>query len=288
MRKVQTALQKTGMASILFCDGPLCRRFALEARWLRRDGIYITCRGTGRTWLCSTTCLGAALSAWLQASVALARVVSIPPRMPFRLALLRAGAITDAALQAALERSRQSGVPLGKLLLAERAITAEQLAAARAAESGCAHYTLPPAPVPGEFALPPLLALRFGAAMLHASSDRCVLGFVERIDRRLMAMVETIMGLRVEAAFITEAYQLAQRAPAAMSPGSTVPASQGTHTHQAAVAFIAEYASKSGAEDLSLAVQPGLLWARFARNATDFSDQVLLLEEQPLFSEKLA
>ncbi len=93
-----------------------------------------------------------------------------------------------------------------------------------------------------------------------------------------MAMVATITGLRVEAAFITEANRAAHAS--LKLPGLWIAPTDTVVPPVAAVKLLTDYASQCGAEHIALAVQPGLLWARFSRHSADFLDQVMLLEEQ--------
>jgi hypothetical protein len=176
------------------CARPDCRAFTCTASWLRRDGILLDA-----CWLCSETCLAAQLLETLRQPAPERRVFRVPPRMPFRLALLRQGLVTEDALKQALDVAETTGQSLATVLVSTGVVTEEQLAAARAIETGSAHYTLPVVAIDDSYVLPARVAEWFQAATVHASPERWVIGFVDRVDQRLLAMVERLTGTRLPA-----------------------------------------------------------------------------------------
>lgn len=238
---------------VLLCRRPGCRRFSCKASWLRRDGIELQ-----GEWLCSSQCLVASLMSLLREAPQ-GRVLAVPPRLPYRLALLRLGALSEAALQQALDAAARLGKSAATVLLESGAITEEQLAAARAMECGCAHYRLPPTKVAAEFQLPRAIGDRAQAVAVHGSADRWLVGFVERVDRKLLALAESVVGVRAEGCVITAARR---RAQLALDNGKAeeIPA----RLPAAAASYLAQCALQNGADLLRVGLfEEELLWARF-------------------------
>ncbi len=274
--------------SVHLCKGPNCRRFTAEHRWLRKDGIFLDCdQGPAPhgAWLCSPGCLQAAVHAWL-ASPGRARQYTMPrlPRMPYRLRLLRMGILSEADLHRALTHAERTGVPLSHALLELSLVTEEELAGALAIENGCAYYALAPSPLPSGFKLPEMLAQRYGAATVHADSERIVVGFVHRIDRGLLAMLERITGQRAEGCFITathRSFQLGRHEKdAGYGMGSRRCTSEPALNRLEAAQSIVEQAVRLGAETVSLARSGETVWVRSGSGDGAPQDSVFDLAEE--------
>ncbi len=261
--------------SVLMCQGLDCRRFSLAHRLLRKDGILLN-----GDWLCSPRCLRAALRQRLSRRAPAARLsMPVSPRMPFRLHLLKSGALTEEGLQTAFREMRETGQPLGRVLLRLRLVTAEQLAAAQAAEQGCAFYTLAAAPVAAELELPPRLAAQYTAATLHGNAERILIGFVQRIDRGLLGWVEEVTGRKAQGCFITASRREAQLALCAPPRADRELAGRPLSSAQAGVRIL-EHAIATGAEQIQLARLNDLLWVRYARGPLACGDLLLCLLDE--------
>ncbi len=268
--------------ALLLCNGPGCRRFALAHRLLRKDGVFLHAGGEEQ-WLCSTRCLEAAVTAWLERDP-LAERLPMPrlPRMPFRLILLQRGLLGEEQLRRALAHGNGTGPSLSRALLQLRLVSEEDLAAAHAAENGCAFFTLPPAPVCPDLRLPRELARREQAVTLHGTPDRILVGFVHRIDRALLTMVEQLTGRIAQGCFLTASRHAAQLAfdgdPRTDSSASRL------NRQQVALELVAK-AVESGAEAVHVGRTRKMLWVRYRCGSGACVDQLLELADQP---EKVA
>ncbi len=261
-RRLKRFAQERLQILVRLCHGHACRRFALAHRWLREDGILLD-----GAWFCSPGCFeAAALAAMTQSARGERHTMPRVPRMPFRLILLRDGLIAQDDLERAQAHAGHTGIPLAEALLALGCATGAQVAAALAAESGCAFYTLPPEALAPELLLPAALADRYGAATVHGAADRIVVGFVHRVDRGLLAMVERITGRRAEGCFFTAARRQAQLAQAALPSEAAGAEGQAPRVRPVsrpqAARTILDRALRTGAEQVRLARSGDLVWAR--------------------------
>lgn len=257
----------------LHCEGPGCRRFTLAHRGLRRDGIYLH-----DAWLCSPVCFESAVAAELEAPGPGQRY-TMPrlPRMPFRLILLQRELISELELQMALQHAEDTGRPLSRVMVELGFATSEQVASALATENGCAFYALPPAPVDPEQRLPLWLAGRSDAVVVRATSDRLMLGFVERIDRGLAQMVERVTAQRVECCFITPRHLRSQMEIDAVGPVDGARTQAISHLEIAV--RLKDQAIETGAESVVLGRSGQRLWARMMTAENGCVDSVFELAE---------
>ncbi len=262
-RRLLAAAQRRFRFQIHRCAGdPSCRRFAVVHRRIRKDGIFL-----GDRWLCSPGCLRTALArSFAEAPRAGLHAMPRLPRMPFRLILLQNGTLTQQQLTQALTRSERAGVPLGQTLLDLGLVTPATLAAALAAENGCAFYGLAPEALSPEVELPAALAKASGAVAVHATPVRVLIGFVHRIDRDLLRSVEGMTGSRAEPCFITAEHHARQLALSKGEPGS---AEFGAAAD--AAALLTQQAIRDGADKLLFARVHDQLWVRM-QSASGFRD----------------
>ncbi len=260
----------------LLCGGPRCRRFTLAHPLLRKDGVFL-----GGDWLCSGDCLQAATAAALRAK-APCEQLSMPrlPRMPFRLHLLQRGVITEGELGDAQRYAKERSASLSEALLELGCVREEQLAAAHAAENGCAFFALPPVAIPRCLQLPCELTRRSGAAAtVHATHDRILIGFVHRLDRMLLKAVEQVFGRRAEGCFVAasryQAQLAADRAPAS-SAARHLPASTRIARPEAG-RLLRELALREGAEWIRAGYPRDAVWFRWWRSEERYGDLVLEL-----------
>lgn len=260
----------------LLCTGPGCRRFTVTHRWLRRDGIFLR-----NQWLCSPLCFEGALAAMLE-TVDLGRRFTMPrlPRMPFRLILLQRELVSELELQLALEHSEDTGRPVGNVLVELGFATAEQVASARAAENGCAFYALSPSALPPEMRLPLPLSHACGAAAVHATSDRIMLGFVDRVDRGLAQLMEQVTGQRIECCFIMGEHYERQLAFDALKSTEKPLLPLQPISRVAAAAQLGEQALRTGAEAVTVGRAGRRLWVRMTGDDRRVIDTVFELSEE--------
>ncbi len=272
-RRLLAAAQRRFRFQLHRCAGdPSCRRFAVAHRHLRQDGIFLEDR-----WMCSPGCLRIALArSFAEAPPAGLHAMPRLPRMPFRLILLQNGTLNQGQLTQALTRAERTGVPLGQTLLDLGFVTPATLAAALAAENGCAFYGLPPASLPPEVELPAALATAAGAVTVHATPARVLIGFVQRIDRDLLRSVETITGLRAEPCFITGEHHARQLTLSGGEPGSAQ-AGEVADAGASAAALVTQKAIGMGADRLLFARAHDHYWVRM-QGASGRCDQCFRIE----------
>lgn len=162
----------------------------------------------GQEWYCSVDCFVVGARTPL-AALAARRVMEMPrnPRLSLGLALLSKELLTEEQLRLATELSRERGESLEITLQVLGWANEKQLAAARSAQWG---YPFIAQQRPGrvvEVGIPPALLRAFSAAPLFFSESkkRLVLGFVERVDHRLLLSIEQVTGYRAEPCFLTPA-----------------------------------------------------------------------------------
>ena len=239
------------------CSHPGCRRFTVAHRFLRKDGVFLE-----GNWLCSVGCLEAAVAGALAGDEG-RQVYTMPrlPRMPFRLLLLESGVLSEVGLADALQHAECTGLSLARALLSLELVTEAELAAARAAENGCAFYALPPAPVAAEAEVPGFLASRCQAATVHSASGRVLVGFVHRIDRELLRALEQMTSRKVEGCFVTASHREQQMALARSCGGGVLEraASAGD-----AARSVVRHAVRFGAEQLLSRRVGGVGWVRMS------------------------
>lgn len=160
----------------------------------------------GQDWYCGVDCFVAAARSPL-AALSARRVMEMPrnPRLSLGLALLSKGFLTEQQLRMVTEISRRNGEDFEPTLMALGWTNEKQMAAARSAQWG---YPVLSQERPGravEVGIPLCLLRTFAAAPLFYSANtrRLVLGFVDRVDHRLLQSIEEVAGYRAEPCFLT-------------------------------------------------------------------------------------
>lgn len=186
------------------CGLPTCHnKLLMRPAPTKSAGIRI-----GQDWYCGVDCFVAAARSPL-AALSARRVMEMPrnPRLSLGLALLSKGLLTDEQLRVATELSRENGADLADILLALDWTNEKHLAAARSTQWGYPVLSQERAGRMVEVGIPLTLLRTFSAAPLFysASNRRLVLGFVERVDHRLLQSIEQVAGYRAEPCFVTSA-----------------------------------------------------------------------------------
>ena len=160
----------------------------------------------GEQWYCSVDCFAEAAHERFSTH-STGRILDMPhqPRLSIGLAMLSKGYVTDVQLRMAAAYSELHGNDLEFALIRLGLANEWQLTAARAAQWG---YPVLAADRQGQSikADIPLTLLRAcSAAPLHYSipAKRLVLGFVNRVENRLMDALEQMTGCRADPCFIT-------------------------------------------------------------------------------------
>ncbi len=263
----------------LTCSGPGCRRFTLAHRRLRRDGILLRVAVSRQDWwLCSPECFSRSLHAQMDAYATPGpRDGGVPPRMPFRLHLLRAEVVSVEDLQRAQDHAFAHGMTFAAALRALELATEDQIGTAIASEQGCSFFAVPPVPQRITLRLPFPLAQRFDAATVFSTEGRLYVGFVARVERSLLRLAGQMTGLQAEPCIITAKRLAEQRACEGMASAEAELAR--TPVQSASSQLLAQ-ALECGAERVQIGAAGRLLWARMWNEAGAVRDGVWSLSRE--------
>ena len=248
------------------CENPLCpSRHSLRRLmpWRKQEGVTLQGR-----WYCSLDCFEQAITD------VFAGLLKLPEeplprlhRVPLGLLLLGRGVITDAQLKSALEAQRSAGTErLGRWLVRLGVASAEDVAAALAAQWGCATFPLGRdfryRECAGMLPYALLESSRMIPVRYLSASKLLFVAFSEDIDHTALYAIGQLTGGRTEPCVATEtAMESAlEEVRAASRPAEIVfetlwDAPEMAHT-------IRDYAVKLGAEELMLARPRRFLWVR--------------------------
>jgi hypothetical protein len=182
------------------CANPACQSGWL--RWWRGRQTPVFEGG----WACGERCLRALLRAAVLREL---EGLEPPPaahrhRVPLGLLLLAQGAITREQLRAALERQRRLGGRIGRWLVREQGIDEREITRALGTQWGApvlAAGSHSPEKVAG--VAPRLFVDAFGFLPLRVAGGAVLyIGFEDRIDRCVCLALERMTGLRVEAGLV--------------------------------------------------------------------------------------
>lgn len=188
------------------CDLPTCHNTQL----LRsipgaRQGIRV-----GQQWYCCVDCFALGARGTLGA-LSRRRTMEMRrnPRLSLSLALHTKGFLTAEQLRLANSLSGRNEDELAANLMRLGLVTEKQVAAARAAQWGCAALGQDYVGMTGMMVqsdLPHVILHACSAAPMHysATGRRILLGFVSRIEYSIIESIETMTGCRVEPCFITQ------------------------------------------------------------------------------------
>ena len=160
----------------------------------------------GQLWYCSIDCFVKAARVRF-ASLSDRRPLEMPhnPRLSVGLVMLSKGYLTDEQYRFALTQSQLSGEELEAVLVRFGFADEWQLASARAAQWGYPVLGRDRISQSVDADIPITLLKTFSAVPLHYSimAKRLLLGFVYRVEHRLLHSLEQVTGCRAEPCFIT-------------------------------------------------------------------------------------
>ncbi|MGA3048001.1 MAG: hypothetical protein ABSD67_15325 [Terracidiphilus sp.] len=203
LKRIQTAVEGSWKNMHAVCGHRNCRNTMLMRSVPQsRVGIRI-----GERWYCSVDCFSEA--AYIRISALREnQVIEMPhnPRLSIGLAMLSKGYLTDDQLRFAVTESQLHGEELDIALVRLGLATERQLAAARAAQWGCPVLVQDGVSQPIEADIPPTLLRTCFAAPLRYSQNgkKLLMGFVYRVEHRLLLALEQVTGCRAEPCFITQ------------------------------------------------------------------------------------
>lgn len=199
---IQSAVDRSWKNMHAVCANQRCRNTMLMRSVPQsRAGIRV-----GDLWYCGVDCFAEA--AFHRFSVLNeGRVIEMPhnPRLSIGLMLLSKGLLTARQLRFAMDESQMRGEELETALTRLGLVTEKQFAAARAAQWGCPVLCQEGVSQPIEADIPASLLRTSWAAPLRYSQNRksLLMGFVYRVEHRLLLALEQVSGCRAEPCFIT-------------------------------------------------------------------------------------
>lgn len=203
LQYIQSAVDRSWKNMHAVCAHRTCRNTMLMRSVPQsRFGIRV-----GDLWYCGVDCFAEA--AFLRFSMlSEGRVVEMPhsPRLSIGLVLLSKGFLTDDQLRFAVATSQQHGEELEVTLVHLGLANEKQLAMARAAQWGCPVLGKESIRQPVDADIPTTLLRACWAAPLRYSHDgkKLLMGFVYRVEHRLLFALEEVTGCRAEPCFITQ------------------------------------------------------------------------------------
>jgi hypothetical protein len=262
---------------------------AVDRRWKNMYAVcaYRKCRNTmlmrsvpqsrvgirvGDLWYCGVDCFAeAALRRF--STVSEGRVVEMPhnPRLNIGLVLLSKGFVTDAQLRYAVSESQLRGEEIEATLLRIGLASEKQLAAARAAQWGCPVLGQEGGNLPIEADIPATLLRTCWAAPLRYSQNgkRLLMGFVYRVEHRLLLALEEVTGCRAEPCFITQTGFEEQMARLTAAPECDEVVHDESQTPKQMANIVAQFAVEAAARKVSFVECRDYFWTRiFGRRRT--------------------
>lgn len=203
LETIQTAVDRRWKNIHAVCADQRCRNTMLMRSVPQsRVGIRV-----GDLWYCGIDCFADAALVRFSAFCE-SRVIEMPhnPRLSIGLVLLSKGLLTDYQLRSAMAESQLHCEELEVTLVRLGLVTEKQLAAARAAQWGCPVLGQDSIRHPIEADIPLTLLRTSSAAPLRYSQNgkRLLMGFVYRVEHRLLLAFEQVTGCRAEPCFITQ------------------------------------------------------------------------------------
>jgi hypothetical protein len=225
-----------------------------------RAGIRV-----GDLWYCGVDCF--AESAFRRFSALQeGRIIEMPhnPRLSIGLVLLSKGFLTDLQLRLATSESQSQGEDLEATLVRLGLTTQKQLATARAAQWGCPVLGQEGISQPIEADIPATLMRTSWAAPLRYSQNRksLLMGFVYRVEHRLLLALEQVTGCRAEPCFITQTDFEEQMARITMIPDCDEVVQEDPRTPKQMASIVAQLAIEAVARKASFVECRDYLWTR--------------------------
>lgn len=216
-------------------------------------------------WYCSVDCFAEAAFQEFSA-IRERRVIEMPhnPRLSIGLVLLSKGHLANDQLRLAVEESQQRGEELDFTLLRLGLTNERQLATARAAQWGCPVLGPEFATEPMEEDIPATLLRTCWAVPMRYSlkGKRLLVGFVFRVEHRLLLALEQVTGCKTEPCFITQTEFEEQMASLKVVPDCKAVSHDGYQTPREMANTIAMQAMEAGARRAIFAECRNYLWTR--------------------------
>lgn len=189
------------------CENPECpHRNSLRRRLLRSASEGVLLQGR---WYCCPDCFERAVTTEFTTLLKLRdEPLSHLHRVPLGLLLLGRGVITDAQLKSALAIQRESRAGrLGRVLVNNGIVSAQEVSTALAAQWGCAVFPVERDLYRGCSQLLPFALIessRLVPVHYHDGTQMLFVAFAEDIDHTALYSIEHQLGARTQACVITE------------------------------------------------------------------------------------
>ena len=245
-----------------------CAREGCRTTGLRKS--LLACKGgirLGGDWFCSPDCFRDGVECRIRALRDAA--AAVPPRhdsrMPLGLLLVARGCITSAQWRMAQEQQLASGGTMAGILREMHIATEREVAAAVATQWGCPVYSANLQPSQIEAHVPSVLMRMLAMAPVHYSprSNRLMVGFVHRIEHRVLRTIEDMTSCLTEPCFIT-ASQCEEQIHRLTGRSLEVSFERVTSPMEMAN-IVQSYAFQIGADEARLALCQNHIWARLKR-----------------------
>jgi hypothetical protein len=157
------------------------------------------------SWCCSAPCFTTCSEREISRLLKSATDSGHAPRMPLGLNLINRGLLTVEQLKRVTEEQRETGCEIGELLVLNGMLTERQLTTVRAADWGCAVFSLPKHPTPVSVSIPRALVSRYSMIPVHhvAATNLLLIGFVHSVEYGLLYAIEQMTGCQTKPCFIT-------------------------------------------------------------------------------------
>jgi hypothetical protein len=261
LQYVQSAVNRSWKSMHSVCAFRKCRNTMLMRSVPNsRSGVRV-----GDHWYCSVECFAEAACVEFSAFQD-RRVIEMPhnPRISIGLVLLSKGHLENHQLRFAVEESQQRGEDLELTLIRLGLATERQIAAARAAQWGCPVFGPEGGREPIESDIPVQLLRTCWAVPLRYSQNgkRLLMGFVFRVEHRLLLALEQVTGCKTEPCFITQTEFEEQMARLTMVPDCNAVMHEEIQTPRQMADTVARLAIEARARKAVFAECRDFLWTR--------------------------
>ena len=261
LQYIQSAVDRSWKNMHAVCAHRKCRNTMLMRSVPQsRVGIRI-----GDLWYCGVDCFAEA--ACVRFSVFReGRVIEMPhnPRLSIGLVLLSKGFLTNDQLRFAAAEGQLRGEELELTLARLGLATEKQIATARAAQWGCPVLGQDGVREPIEADIPAILLRTCSAAPLRYSQNgkRLLMGFVYRVEHRLLLALEQITGCRAEPCFITRTEFEEQMGRLSVIPDREVVVEEEPQSPRQMANTVAQFAIEAAARKATFVECRDFLWTR--------------------------
>lgn len=262
-----------GLKTITVKCGVCSRSMALRQLASRKAGIRMR-----DVWYCSSACFTSVAEREFSELLKLGvEQGSHAARMPLGLMLVSRGQLTKEQFREASEELKVTGGEIGELLVRRGVVTERQVTSVRAAQWGCAVFTMPKQLEPARIHVPMKFIKAYSAIPLHFVAARKLLlvGFVQAVEYGLLYAIEQITGCKTQPCFVTptEFKTLMDMQAQSIESHDAAPASEiifdSVHSPEEMASILCSHGVEMEAEEAMIAKCRDFLWARLVSPAKE-------------------